>query len=224
MIMAGGPRKFSEKIALLNQKEAEVNAAFNSIMGEIAQVRTNNSGSQLDMNQLDEINPKKKDKFENFVFFNVPRLEPKLNLESMNFNEHISVTYDNQQNNNFGNQYQAPKVKKREENKKDNLQPMQNSFLQLPNQTDPFRRALSDSSINQTVTSAPNSHSFHSNNLQSNYVQNYQQQNQPNNYQNYPSANFHLSFSDYDTQQSASNMAHVSTSNVPQQKFFKNFN
>lgn len=36
--MAGGPRKFSEKIALLNQKEAEVNAAFNSIMGEIAQV------------------------------------------------------------------------------------------------------------------------------------------------------------------------------------------
>lgn len=36
--MAGGPRKFSEKIALLNQKEAEANAAFNSIMGEVARV------------------------------------------------------------------------------------------------------------------------------------------------------------------------------------------
>ncbi len=30
--MAGGPRKFSEKIALLNQKEAEGNLAFDSIM------------------------------------------------------------------------------------------------------------------------------------------------------------------------------------------------
>ena len=33
--MAGGPRKFSEKIALLNQKEAEGNAAFDSIMVEV---------------------------------------------------------------------------------------------------------------------------------------------------------------------------------------------
>lgn len=54
----------------------------------------------------------------------------------MNFNEHISVTYDNQQNNTFANQY---KVKKYDNNKKDNL-PSQNSFLQLPNQADPFRR------------------------------------------------------------------------------------
>ena len=36
--MAGGPRKFSEKIALLNQKEAEGNAAFASIMGEVKSI------------------------------------------------------------------------------------------------------------------------------------------------------------------------------------------
>lgn len=58
----------------------------------------------------------------------------------MNFNEHISVTYDNQQSNTYANQYQPTKVKKRDENKKDNLQSTQNTFLQLPNQTDPFRR------------------------------------------------------------------------------------
>lgn len=71
--MAGGPRKFSEKIALLNQKEAEGNAAFDSIMVQVkaivsfSQLISNlyrliyflfllikrpsgsNSGSQLDM-------------------------------------------------------------------------------------------------------------------------------------------------------------------------------
>ncbi len=36
--MAGGPRKFSEKIALLNQKEAEANAAFCSIMDEVSRI------------------------------------------------------------------------------------------------------------------------------------------------------------------------------------------
>lgn len=36
--MAGGPRKFSEKIALLNQKEAEGNAAFDSIMVEVKSI------------------------------------------------------------------------------------------------------------------------------------------------------------------------------------------
>ena len=36
--MAGGPRKFSEKIALLNQKEAEGNAAFDSIMVEVKMI------------------------------------------------------------------------------------------------------------------------------------------------------------------------------------------
>lgn len=38
LLMAGGPRKFSEKIALLNQKEAEGNAAFASIMGEVKSI------------------------------------------------------------------------------------------------------------------------------------------------------------------------------------------
>jgi hypothetical protein len=33
--MAGGPRKFSEKIALLNQKEAEATAAFYSVMNDM---------------------------------------------------------------------------------------------------------------------------------------------------------------------------------------------
>ena len=36
--MAGGPRKFSEKIALLNQKEAEANAAFSLIMDEVSRI------------------------------------------------------------------------------------------------------------------------------------------------------------------------------------------
>lgn len=82
--MAGGPRKFSEKIALLNQKEAEANAAFNSIMGEVARVvsafffvgkfeiflnfifgqRTNNSGSQSDMNQPNESSTQKINRIE----------------------------------------------------------------------------------------------------------------------------------------------------------------
>lgn len=37
--MSGGPRKFSEKIALLNQKTAEGNAAFDSIMGEVKSIK-----------------------------------------------------------------------------------------------------------------------------------------------------------------------------------------
>jgi hypothetical protein len=36
--MAGGPRKFSEKIALLNQKEAEGNDAFERIMVEVKSI------------------------------------------------------------------------------------------------------------------------------------------------------------------------------------------
>lgn len=39
--MAGGPRKFSEKIALLNQKEAEGNAAYASVMAQVVQIRPN---------------------------------------------------------------------------------------------------------------------------------------------------------------------------------------
>ncbi len=39
--MAGGPRKFSEKIALLNQKEAEGNTAFDSIMAEVKSIVIN---------------------------------------------------------------------------------------------------------------------------------------------------------------------------------------
>jgi hypothetical protein len=35
-----GPRKFSEKIALLNQKQAEGNAAFDSIMVEVKSIVT----------------------------------------------------------------------------------------------------------------------------------------------------------------------------------------
>ena len=41
--MSGGPRKFSEKIALLNLKQQEGNAAFDSIMVEVKSiVRKNN--------------------------------------------------------------------------------------------------------------------------------------------------------------------------------------
>ena len=35
MSSSSGPRKFSEKIALLNQKQAEADAAFMNIMGEV---------------------------------------------------------------------------------------------------------------------------------------------------------------------------------------------
>jgi hypothetical protein len=40
--MSGGPRKFSEKIALLNQKQAEGNAAFDSIMVEVKSIVNRN--------------------------------------------------------------------------------------------------------------------------------------------------------------------------------------
>ena len=33
--MSGGPRKFSEKIALIQQKQAEGDAAFNTIINEV---------------------------------------------------------------------------------------------------------------------------------------------------------------------------------------------
>jgi hypothetical protein len=36
--MSSGPRKFSEKIALLNQKQAEQNAAFNLILSEVKSI------------------------------------------------------------------------------------------------------------------------------------------------------------------------------------------
>ena len=36
--MSSGPRKFSEKIALLNQKQAEQNAAFISIISEVKSI------------------------------------------------------------------------------------------------------------------------------------------------------------------------------------------
>lgn len=81
-------------------------------------------------------------------------------------------------------------------------------------------RALSDSSINQTVSNAPSQGSFHTNNFQPNYGQNYEHQNNHQVYQNYPSANFQLSFNDYETQQSGSILSPIS--NVTQQKFFKN--
>ncbi|CAF0848139.1 unnamed protein product [Brachionus calyciflorus] len=169
--MAGGPRKFSEKIALLNQKEAEANAAFHSIMGEVARaIKTNNTGSQSDMIHLNENNTN--------------TINSKIE-ESMNFSEQISVTYDNQINS-FSSQFQNhQKPKKHEGSKKtDNGSTLltNNSFLQLPNQTDPFRRALSDSSLHQTVantaSSNPNSNLIGLNNIQMNYNQNFSQNNQ----------------------------------------------
>ena len=38
--MASNPRKFSEKIALLNQKQAEETAAFEQIMKEVESAKT----------------------------------------------------------------------------------------------------------------------------------------------------------------------------------------
>ena len=54
--MAGNPRKFSEKIALMNQKEAEHTTAFNSIMGEVRNInqtlRATMSGSNTNLSEL----------------------------------------------------------------------------------------------------------------------------------------------------------------------------
>lgn len=80
-------------------------------------------------------------------------------------------------------------------------------------------RALSDSSINQTVSSVPSPNSFNSNNFQLSYNQNYQQ-NDSQVYQNYQNVNFQLSFNEYDNQQSATNMNQMA--NGPQHKIFKN--
>ncbi len=45
--MAAGPRKFSDKIALLNQKQAEGNAAFNSIMNQVQSIVQSNTVSDM---------------------------------------------------------------------------------------------------------------------------------------------------------------------------------
>jgi hypothetical protein len=50
--MSGGPRKFSEKIALLTQKQAEGNAAFDSIMVEVKSIVRNDNFSRTVLKML----------------------------------------------------------------------------------------------------------------------------------------------------------------------------
>lgn len=150
--MAGGPRKFSEKIALLNQKEAEGNAAFDSIMVEVKAIRPSgsNSGSQLEMLDTEGCLTEKKHS----------TIE-----ETIGFNESVNITYMSERQQALALQFQLQQHKNQIDQQnlinknKEQQQSIvgKNSYLQLPNQNDSFRRAHSDSSLNQSVSNSSNS-------------------------------------------------------------------
>lgn len=176
--MAGGPRKFSEKIALLNQREAEGNSAFRSIIDQVKAIRPSNSGSTSG-SQLDMVGNNSNESDNN-------RLNHSSLEESLNTYEPINVTYEheahqeiaamqqqmqqqhiNKKRNNTDfhhqQQQQQQQLLQQQQQQQQMIQQQQhhllnaNNSLQLPNQNDSFRRAHSDSSLNNSVVNSMNS-------------------------------------------------------------------
>jgi len=148
---SGGPRKFSEKIALLNQKEAEGNAAFDSIMVEVKSIRPTADG----LNQLEIENLTSENKL------NFSQIDESIAFEHHKHQQQIQAS--SSYTNNPHQQHQSKYKKNSNENNRNshqnahNQMMSSNSFLQLPNQNDSFRRAHSDSSIHQTLVVNQNS-------------------------------------------------------------------